>query len=102
MTEPTPAPVRVVLADDHPMYRFGLRAVLDASPEVEVVGEAADGAEQGGEHQADREQWGSHGSTVAAGRSRAPGSAGPGDGNSPGEPGEFPIHAGAGSPMMMR
>ncbi|WP_199522423.1 response regulator transcription factor [Geodermatophilus marinus] len=37
--------VRVVLADDHPMYRFGLRAVLDASPEVAVVGEAADGAE---------------------------------------------------------
>jgi DNA-binding NarL/FixJ family response regulator len=37
--------VRVALADDHPMYRFGLRAVLDASPEVEVVGEAADGAE---------------------------------------------------------
>ncbi len=37
--------VRVVLADDHPMYRYGLRAVLDASPEVEVVGEAADGAE---------------------------------------------------------
>ena len=37
--------VRVVLADDHPMYRFGLRAVLDAAPEVEVVGEAADGAE---------------------------------------------------------
>ena len=37
--------VRVVLADDHPMYRFGLRAVLDASPEVEVVGEASDGAE---------------------------------------------------------
>jgi DNA-binding NarL/FixJ family response regulator len=37
--------IRVVLADDHPMYRFGLRAVLDASPEVEVVGEAADGAE---------------------------------------------------------
>jgi DNA-binding NarL/FixJ family response regulator len=35
----------VVLADDHPVYRFGLRAVLDASPEVEVVGEAADGAE---------------------------------------------------------
>ena len=37
--------VRVVIADDHPMYRFGLRAVLDASPEVEVVGEAADGVE---------------------------------------------------------
>src|SRR5687768_16324078 len=37
--------VRVALADDHPMFRFGLRAVLDASPEVTVVGEAADGAE---------------------------------------------------------
>ena len=37
--------VRVVPADDHPMYRFGLRAVLDASSEVEVIGEAADGAE---------------------------------------------------------
>ncbi|MGY1734791.1 response regulator [Geodermatophilus sp. SYSU D00684] len=37
--------VRVVLADDHPMYRYGLRSVLDAAPEVEVVGEAADGAE---------------------------------------------------------
>ncbi|MGY1602425.1 response regulator [Geodermatophilus sp. SYSU D00815] len=38
-------PVRVVLADDHPMYRFGLRAVLDAAPEVDVVGEAGDGRE---------------------------------------------------------
>jgi hypothetical protein len=28
-----------------PMIRFGLRAVLDASPEVEVVGDAVDGAE---------------------------------------------------------
>jgi DNA-binding NarL/FixJ family response regulator len=37
--------VRVALADDHPMYRFGLRAVLEASPEVEVVGEAGDGDE---------------------------------------------------------
>jgi DNA-binding NarL/FixJ family response regulator len=37
--------VRVVIADDHPMYRYGLRSVLDASPEVEVVGEAENGAE---------------------------------------------------------
>lgn len=37
--------VRVVFADDHPMYQFGLRAALDASTEVEVVDEAADGAE---------------------------------------------------------
>lgn len=37
-------PVRVVIADDHPMFRFGLRAALDRSPEVTVVGEAGDGA----------------------------------------------------------
>jgi DNA-binding NarL/FixJ family response regulator len=36
-------PVRVVIADDHPMFRYGLRAVLDAAEEVTVVGEAADG-----------------------------------------------------------
>jgi DNA-binding NarL/FixJ family response regulator len=36
--------VRVVIADDHPMYRFGLRAALEALPDIEVVGEAADGA----------------------------------------------------------
>jgi len=34
----------VVLADDHPMVRYGITAVLADAPEVEVVGEAADGA----------------------------------------------------------
>jgi DNA-binding NarL/FixJ family response regulator len=38
-------PVRLVVADDHPMFRFGLRTALASSPDVEVVGEAADGAE---------------------------------------------------------
>ena len=38
-------PVRVVIADDHPMFRYGLRAVLAASTEVEVVADAADGVE---------------------------------------------------------
>ena len=37
--------VRVVVADDHPLYRFGLRAALDAEDGVEVVGEAATGRE---------------------------------------------------------
>jgi DNA-binding NarL/FixJ family response regulator len=41
----TGTPVRVVLADDHPMFRYGLRAVLDDAPEVEVVGEAVSGRE---------------------------------------------------------
>jgi DNA-binding NarL/FixJ family response regulator len=36
--------VRVVVADDHPMVRYGIVAVLENSLEVEVVAEAADGA----------------------------------------------------------
>jgi len=36
--------VRVVLADDHPMYRYGLTAVLDQAEEIEVVESVGDGA----------------------------------------------------------
>ncbi|MBI5159818.1 MAG: response regulator transcription factor [Micrococcales bacterium] len=36
--------VRVVLVDDHEMIRTGLRTILEATPGIEVVGEAADGA----------------------------------------------------------
>jgi DNA-binding NarL/FixJ family response regulator len=36
---------RVLLADDHAVVRRGLRLVLDAEPDLEVVAEAADGAE---------------------------------------------------------
>jgi DNA-binding NarL/FixJ family response regulator len=35
--------VRVVLADDHPVVREGLRLLVDAQPDMQVVGEAADG-----------------------------------------------------------
>ncbi len=38
-------PVRVVLADDHPMFRFGVVAALATVPDVELVGEAAGGRE---------------------------------------------------------
>ncbi|HEV6953394.1 MAG TPA: response regulator transcription factor [Promicromonospora sp.] len=38
------APVRVLVADDEPLVRSGLRLVLDAEPDLEVVGEAGDGA----------------------------------------------------------
>jgi DNA-binding NarL/FixJ family response regulator len=35
--------IRIVLADDHTIMRSGLRAVLDRYPDMQVVGEAADG-----------------------------------------------------------
>ncbi len=37
--------IRVVLADDQALLRAGLRALLDAEDDIEVVGEASDGAE---------------------------------------------------------
>jgi DNA-binding NarL/FixJ family response regulator len=40
-----PLKTRIVLADDHAMVRRGLRLVLDAEPDMEVIGEAGDGAE---------------------------------------------------------
>ena len=35
--------LRVFVADDHPLFRSGMRALLDAVPDTAVVGEAADG-----------------------------------------------------------
>lgn len=37
--------ISVLIVDDHPVVRDGLRGILDGSPGFEVVGEAADGAE---------------------------------------------------------
>lgn len=37
--------VRIVIADDHPMFRYGLAAALATCDEVEIVGEAADGSQ---------------------------------------------------------
>jgi DNA-binding NarL/FixJ family response regulator len=37
--------IRVLIADDHAMIRSGLRLILEDQPDIEVVGEAADGAE---------------------------------------------------------
>ena len=41
----TQTPVRIVIADDHPLVREGLRRLLDLQPEFAVVGEAGDGLE---------------------------------------------------------
>ncbi len=38
-------PIRVLVADDHRLFRDGLRALLDSVPDLEVVGEAGDGEE---------------------------------------------------------
>jgi DNA-binding NarL/FixJ family response regulator len=40
-----PLKTRILLADDHAMVRRGLRMVLDAEPDLQVVDEASDGAE---------------------------------------------------------
>ncbi|HKW24229.1 MAG TPA: response regulator transcription factor [Terriglobales bacterium] len=41
----TSQPVRILLADDHPIFRDGLRRLLETEPGFRVVGEASDGAE---------------------------------------------------------
>ncbi len=40
----TPLKTRILLADDHALVRRGLRLVLEAEPDMEVVGEVGDGA----------------------------------------------------------
>jgi len=38
-------PIRVLVVDDHALFRRGLQMVLEQEPDIEVVGEAGDGAE---------------------------------------------------------
>jgi DNA-binding NarL/FixJ family response regulator len=35
--------LRILIADDHPLFRHGVREVLNLSPDVQVIGEAASG-----------------------------------------------------------
>jgi DNA-binding NarL/FixJ family response regulator len=42
---PIPLVTRILVADDHPIVRSGLKTVLDAQPDLQVVAEAEDGAE---------------------------------------------------------
>ena len=39
------APIRVLIVDDHTILREGIRSLLEREPDIEVVGEAADGEE---------------------------------------------------------
>ncbi|MGH3322571.1 MAG: response regulator [Streptosporangiaceae bacterium] len=43
--EPRAAPIRVLLVDDHGLFRRGLELILQQESDIEVVGEASDGAE---------------------------------------------------------
>jgi NarL family two-component system response regulator LiaR len=45
MIEPTQTPIRILIADDHAVVREGLRALIEAKPDMELVGEAEDGVE---------------------------------------------------------
>ena len=45
MTGPDRAPLRVFLLDDHEIVRRGVRELLEAEDDIEVVGEAATAAE---------------------------------------------------------
>lgn len=38
-------PIRIVIADDHPIFRDGLRRLLESESDLKVIGEACDGAE---------------------------------------------------------
>ncbi|MBC8645722.1 MAG: response regulator transcription factor [Thermoanaerobaculia bacterium] len=38
-------PIRILIADDHPIVRDGLRRLLETEPDFQVVGQAADGRE---------------------------------------------------------
>jgi DNA-binding NarL/FixJ family response regulator len=40
-----PETLRILVADDHPVFRYGMRAILSSKPDVELVGEARDGKE---------------------------------------------------------
>ncbi|WP_029137089.1 response regulator [Nakamurella lactea] len=44
-TDAAPPTIRLLLADDHPIVRAGLRAVLEAEPDLRVVAEASSGDE---------------------------------------------------------
>lgn len=45
MTADKAGPIRILIADDHPILREGMRAIIAMQPDMEIVGEASNGLE---------------------------------------------------------
>jgi len=45
LAAPDPSPIRILVVDDHVMVRDGISALLNRQTDMEVIGEASDGAE---------------------------------------------------------
>ena len=45
MPKPTKQQIRILVADDHAIFRDGLRKLLEAADEIQIVGEASNGVE---------------------------------------------------------
>lgn len=41
--KPSPPKIRLMIVDDHPLFRAGLRRVIEMEPDFEIIGEAVDG-----------------------------------------------------------
>lgn len=53
----SPAPIGVLVVDDHPLLRDGLAALLGMQADMRLVGEAADGEEAVAQYLALRRTW---------------------------------------------